>query len=94
VCFWEDDPVQILDPWYVGGANKVSLAEAQANFIAFGASEARFKDDVKKPRATTTRDPSWRLLDESDRKRATTPAKLQKEKPNDPWPWHYWEHDV
>jgi len=33
VCFWEDDPVQLLDPWYDRGANKVLLQEAQNNFV-------------------------------------------------------------
>lgn len=47
VCFWEDDPVQLLDPWYVGGANRVSLAEAQENYVKYGACEQRFKSNVR-----------------------------------------------
>ena len=30
VCDWEDDPVQLANPTSGGGANKQSLAEAQA----------------------------------------------------------------
>ncbi len=29
VCFWENDPVQLSDPAYPGGANVMSLNEAR-----------------------------------------------------------------
>lgn len=34
ICCWEDDPVQLADPWYAGGANSESLIEAQAMTMA------------------------------------------------------------
>lgn len=37
VCYWEDDKVQLAHPDLQGGANDVSLLEAQENFRAFGA---------------------------------------------------------
>ena len=37
VCFWEDDPVQLEDETYEGGANRVSLRQARENFAKFGA---------------------------------------------------------
>ncbi len=49
ICFWEDDPVQADDPNYRGGANTVSLNEARANFLSFGASEERFRLVVRQP---------------------------------------------
>jgi hypothetical protein len=49
VCFWEDDPIQFKDPAYKGGANKVSLDEAQRNFAEFGASSREFVDKVRMP---------------------------------------------
>jgi len=49
ICFWEDDGVQYNDPDYAGGANKVSLREAQLNFRDFGACEERCKQFVRKP---------------------------------------------
>src|ERR1051326_4566586 len=67
ICFWEDDPVQLLDPWYPGGANKVSLQEAQTNYAAIGVSEPRFKPNVKAVRPNDKRDPSWRPVAEADR---------------------------
>ena len=91
VCFWEDDPVQLLDPWYPGGANKVSLVQGQKNFLALGVSEPRFKKHVKPAKASTRRDPRWRPADATDKRHATTPAKLQKQIPDGPWPWYYWE---
>src|SRR5258707_1871191 len=90
VCFWEDDPVQLLDPWYVGGANKVSLQEAQENFSKFGVSEKRFKNNIKGVLAGDIRDERWSPVAEADRTCVTTPAALAKEKPNGDWPWHYW----
>ena len=33
VCFWQDDAVQLEDPDFSGGANKVSLKEARANYL-------------------------------------------------------------
>lgn len=50
VCFWEDDPVQLEDPDYRGGANDVSLNEARANFKKMGATERKFVDMVRPPR--------------------------------------------
>jgi len=50
VCFWEDDNVQFDGPDRGGGANRVSLNEARTNFTAFGASEERFRKNVRPPR--------------------------------------------
>ncbi|MBR2284153.1 MAG: hypothetical protein IJ874_07025 [Ruminococcus sp.] len=33
VCGWEDDPVQLKDPDFAGGANRLSLNEARAEYI-------------------------------------------------------------
>ena len=96
VCFWEDDPVQLLDPWYSGGANGPSLVEAQENFRLHGASERRFLQQVRKPLPDEARDPSWRPAIETDRARVTTPAELGRRLPEGNWPWYYWvaRHDA
>lgn len=62
ICFWEDDPAQFDHPAFGGGANGVSLIEAQKNFEEFGACEKRFIDNVRKPAADDERDPDWRLI--------------------------------
>ncbi len=65
VCFWETDPIQLADPTYKGGANAPSLAEAQQNFILFGACE---KDDVPKtrtPLANEIKDEKFQTFDEN-----------------------------
>jgi hypothetical protein len=49
ICFWEDDGVQYKDPDYRGGANHVSLREAQRNFSEYGACEERCLEHVRKP---------------------------------------------
>jgi hypothetical protein len=62
ICFWEDDLVQLAFPDMAGGANKVFLIEAQNNFIKFGASEQRFKGNVRNASAGDNRDESWRPI--------------------------------
>jgi hypothetical protein len=49
VCFWEDDPVQLNDPDYSGGANEESLNQSRINFTEFGACEKRVKPHVRPP---------------------------------------------
>ena len=48
VCFWEDDPIQMADPLYEGGANKVSLMQARRNYSEFGACEKEMIPHVRK----------------------------------------------
>lgn len=62
ICFWEDDPYQFSEPDYQGGANRVSLREAQQNFVAFGACELEAVRRVKKPASSDKRDPDWNPL--------------------------------
>ena len=49
-CFWEDDPIQLEDNEYKGGANRVSLIQARHNFLLFGACEEEMKKHVRKPK--------------------------------------------
>ena len=88
--------MQLLDPWYSGGANGPSLVEAQENFRLHGASERRFLQQVRKPLPDEARDPSWRPAIETDRARVTTPAELGRRLPEGNWPWYYWvaRHDA
>ena len=39
VCAWEDDPVQFENPDFEGGANRLSLHQAQRNFKVIGDSD-------------------------------------------------------
>jgi hypothetical protein len=60
ICGWEDDPVQLRHPDLAGGANKVSLIEAQRNFMTLGAIEDRYRGSVRTPRPTDIKDLKWR----------------------------------
>ncbi|MFE4814526.1 CPCC family cysteine-rich protein [Peribacillus simplex] len=60
ICFWEDDGVQFRDPDYEGGANEVSLRQAQKNFVKFGACEEGCIAFVRKPNKKDIRDPNWK----------------------------------
>ncbi len=59
VCFWEDDGVQLSQPNYRGGANKVSLLEARENYMRFGASESRLMQYVRKPEKEELKGIDW-----------------------------------
>ncbi|MBT2673185.1 hypothetical protein J7E95_20460 [Streptomyces sp. ISL-14] len=60
ICFWEDDGVQFRDPDYEGGANEVSLWQAQKNFVKFGAGEEGCIAFVRKPNKKDIKDPNWK----------------------------------
>ena len=49
VCFWEDDPVQAVNPDFEGGANRVSLNQARGNFQFFRAASLAMKVNVRDP---------------------------------------------
>ena len=60
VCFWEDDPIQLDDPDYEGGANPTSLRQAQKNFLKFGACDEEMKRNVRQAAVDEPKDKSWR----------------------------------
>lgn len=57
VCFWEDDPLQFKDPDYEGGANGVSLRQAQKNFLEFGVCARDQKGNARNVGPTDIRKP-------------------------------------
>jgi hypothetical protein len=63
VCFWEDDLIQLNDPNFEGGANRVSLKQGQKNFIEFGACEIEMIRYVRQPTKDEERDEIWKPLE-------------------------------
>ncbi|WP_411073114.1 CPCC family cysteine-rich protein [Streptomyces sp. cmx-4-25] len=63
VCFWEDDGVQFRWPTMGGGANKVSLIEAQRNHQDFGACDRHGLRHARPPAGDEPLDPAWRPID-------------------------------
>src|SRR5262245_15263143 len=63
ICFWEDDLSQLRFPRMSGGANRVSLFEAQQNYLRVGVSELQFRSEVRAAEATDLRDQQWRPID-------------------------------
>jgi hypothetical protein len=59
VCKWQDDLVQLDDPLLAGGANELSLFEAQKEALVRHPLE-------EKTFGTLTRDPSWRPLTQKE----------------------------
>ena len=49
ICYWQYDVVGQEKETIAIGPNKVSLIEARENYKNFGASEARFIENVRKP---------------------------------------------
>lgn len=64
VCYWEDDPIQLEDPFYEGGANRISLIQAQKNFMEFGACEKDMLKYVRRPSPDEQRDKNWKPFEE------------------------------
>ena len=62
ICFWEDDIVQNENPDMAGGANSVSLRQAQENYVAFGACSRKDAPHVRPPSDDDIRDPNWAPL--------------------------------
>jgi len=61
ICGWEDDFAQLRFPALAGGANRVSLIEAQQNYRSAGNSDRRLS--VRAPKDDERRDPAWRFFD-------------------------------
>ncbi|TET06844.1 hydrolase [Candidatus Dependentiae bacterium] len=49
VCGWEDDSIQSFNPDVAGGANRMSLNEARANYKRIGAIDKSFLKSVRPP---------------------------------------------
>jgi len=83
--------VQILDPWYEGGANEPSLVQAQANYLAYGAMEPRFVGNVTGVQPSDVRDREWRPVAEDDRGFTRVPCDLSETEYGDLNVWYYWK---
>jgi len=92
ICFWEDDISQLRFPEMGGGANKISLIEAQKNFAEMGASERRVASRVRQPLATEQREDRWRPLDpKRDHYEVPKPEiDYGNSYPSDPTKLYYW----
>jgi hypothetical protein len=66
VCCWEDDPEQADEPWGFGGANGISLVEAQQAYLRSGAVAAKDVSKVRPARPDEARAPDWRPYDPAD----------------------------
>jgi Cysteine-rich CPCC len=62
ICFWEDDGVQFQDPDFEGGANVISLRQAQQNFVKYGACDKESLKFVRSPNKFDIKDSQWKPL--------------------------------
>jgi hypothetical protein len=91
ICNWEDDPVQLLDPAYAGGANRMCLMEAQENFAKFGACDLSSCGGSRKPGPNECRAVDWRTARSDDLLHARTPASLSGDEAEHFSNWYYWK---
>jgi Cysteine-rich CPCC len=63
ICYWEDDGVQYDDPDFEGGANPMSLRQAQRNYQQIGACEEAMKPFVRQPAQDDEKDQQWLRID-------------------------------
>ncbi|MET8796768.1 CPCC family cysteine-rich protein [Nocardia sp. NPDC004568] len=63
ICFWEDDLIQLRWPTFAGGANSVSLVDAQRNYEDIGACEERLRSFIRLPATDEPLDDAWRRID-------------------------------
>lgn len=63
VCLGEDDGVQFRWPTMAGGADKVSLIEAQRNYQDFGACDDHGRRFARPSAPDEPLDPTWRPID-------------------------------
>jgi|APEBP8051073058_1049385.scaffolds.fasta_scaffold01638_5 hypothetical protein len=89
ICFWEDDAVQLRWPDKPGGANRVSLIEAQQSFSNTGASEDRLKSYVRSATSRDHRDDDWRPVSRADDSFEEWP-KQQEAWPSDLTALYWW----
>jgi cysteine-rich CPCC protein len=93
ICGWEDDLSQLRFAAMAGGANHVSLIEAQHNYIETGSSDpaalAAGRITVRRP-AGEVRDPGFRLLAASDIEPVTYEVDQGSTYPSDPTALYYW----
>jgi Cysteine-rich CPCC len=91
VCHWENEPLTLKNPYYVGGPNSCSLVQAQQNFILFGANDEAAMQYVRKPNADEPKDENWRPFDYDQNLAGNTNKGLTKNiNLNEKWrqDWH------
>jgi hypothetical protein len=92
ICNWEDDISQLRFPRLEGGANRVSLWEAQQNYARYGVSDLRFREQVRSPAPADRQDPGWRMLDEArgEIEDPVSGVDYGPSYPDDPTTLYYW----
>ena len=84
---------QLRFPDMPGSSNRVSLAEAQQNYRAYGASEQRNRGSTRAPLDDEAVEPSWRPLDPA-RDNVEQPCRGTSYADSYPWPdttvLYYW----
>jgi hypothetical protein len=66
ICYWEDDALQLeFATTLAGGANSMTLEEAQRAYTEFVAKAPSRTQHTRPPAPLDRRDPEWRPIDRS-----------------------------
>ncbi len=65
ICGWQNDVLDLQELYEPAGPNKVSLEQAQINFVRIGAKSATSLSSVRRPNDCDYRDPNWRPVDKT-----------------------------
>ena len=66
ICAWEDSPEQLRNPYKALAPNRITLVEAQQNFLNFGVSNLSRAKNKSTPGEGDLKDPAWRPIDKRD----------------------------
>ena len=91
ICFWEDDALQLeFATTLAGGANTMTLEEAQRAFAAIGAKSRSRAPHTRSPGPGDQRDPEWRPIDQSRDDFADWEASVPERAPEMDERLYYW----
>lgn len=93
ICGWEDDVSQLRVATEGGGANRLSLVEAQRNYADTGSSDPAAQAAGRihvRPPGTELRDPGFRHITIEDIRRLNPRGDYGSPYPADPTELYYW----
>lgn len=91
ICFWEDDAVQLeYATTLAGGANGITLEQAQLSYLAFAAEARGGTEHTRLPTPGDRRDAEWRPIDRSIDDFADFPAPRHERVPELDERLYYW----
>ncbi len=90
ICFWEDSTPDGSARFYT--SNKITLIQAQRNFLSFGACAREWLTDVRPPTEEERRESDWQPIELRVHKQGH--ELLDRFNPSDTGLWHWFRSQV